>query len=167
MTWKELFHNDKVSAWQLILAAIGVLAALVTALLAYDIGVKQNDINERALKMNNFVELFIQPKSYQYTEGNIPKTGWVIAVQNISSFPVYLNGYTLNGERRQIGSNALPASGDGWYEIPIPKSAEEKGSVSLEIEFEDYLGKRYRSEGSGTFMNGIFTNIQAKKRIEL
>lgn len=167
MSWKQLSSSEKMNIWQIIFAAIGIGAAIVTALLAYDIGVKQNEINELALRMNNFVELYLQPQRYDYRDANGQSAiAWNILIQNVSTYPVYLNAYTIDDQREAIGANALPNNSDAWFTIPLMKTLEAKGTVPILIEFEDYLGMHYQVKGSAMWKNDRWS-IRAEKREEI
>lgn len=151
---------------------INVLTLITTALAAYfawRIGVRQNKINEQALKISDFVEIFLIPQQAILQDPNnqlqqIIK--WNILVKNVSSYPIYLNDFTLNGIKYDVGSSAIPNNPDSWYGVSIPKDVQDKKEFSLIVSFEDYLGKKYQAEGFGIY-NGISWEIKSKKRILL
>ncbi len=148
-----------------IVTAIG---AILAAVYAHQIGIKQNEISEATFKINNFVEIFLMPQQYQLENGSSTSkiTKWNILVKNVSSYPVYLNSFTLNGLKTDIGSTPIPNNPESWYGVPIPDDVQNKGEFSLIVNFEDYLGKKYESEGFGKF-NGLGWNIHQNKRIEI
>ncbi len=53
---------EKINLWQAIFTGVAVLVAGVATYLAYKIGKKQNKINEIALSITNFVEIFLMPQ---------------------------------------------------------------------------------------------------------
>ena len=145
----------------MIFTGIAALAATIAAILAYRIGKKQIDIT-------NFVELFLMPQQITFKKVDSEETqiAWKILVKNVSSYPIYLSSYTLNGIKEDIGSTPIPHNPDNWYGIPITKEVQDTGKVSLIIEFEDYLGKKYRSEGFGKYEGGGW-NIHQTKRVQI
>jgi len=158
---------EKISLWQVMFTGATFLAAVFAAFFAYLIGKKQNEINEKALSITNFVEIFLMPSYTEIRdkEGKVLEIKWSVLIKNASSYPIYLNSFSLNGIKHNIGSNAIPNNPDSWYGVPIPKDVQEKKELSLLVSFEDYLGKQYQSEGFGDF-DGVTWQIKSKKRIE-
>lgn len=158
---------EKLNLWQTIFTALGVMAAFVAAILAYRIGKCQNSINELALKISDFSEIFFMPQvvSVRNEKGIEKISSYNILVKNISSYPIYLNSYILNEVKTTIGASALPNNSDSWYVIPIPKEVQDTNKFSLEVEFETYLGKKYKTLGNGIFKSGW--GINSTKKIEI
>lgn len=137
------------------------------------IGLMQNQINKQALDISNFAEIFCIPSEPPQNiiigeQGaiNINTIGnWKILIKNASSYPIYINDYTLNGVKHIIGSSALPNNPDSWYGVVIPANVQEQGEFSLLVTFEDYLGNKYQSENFGRFNNGW--ELRSQKRIAL
>lgn len=113
-----------------------LLSTFLGIYLAYRIGEQQNEINARAVQLENFVELFVYP-----SQGNLH-------VVNVGTRPVYLKDFTLNGKTESMGGGALPNLGDHWYAIPLSQAS---GTLDLVIDFEDYQGQPYRSAHHGVF----------------
>lgn len=158
-----------INSWQTIFTGLAFIAASVAAYFSYSIGTKQNEINERSLNISNFVEIFLMPQQVILQDpDDKSKTTiiWNVLIKNVSSYPIYLNDFTLNGIKQDIGSSAIPNDFNSWYAIPIPNDVQTKGEFSLTVFFEDYLRKRYQAEGFGKF-NGVSWSIRSKKRIEL
>lgn len=148
-----------ISLWQVIFTGIAVIAAIAAAVLAYKIG-------KRQIEIANFVEVFLMPQqiTFKRVDSEETKIKWNILVKNVSSYPIYLNSFTLNGLKQDVGSTAIPHNPDSWYVIPIVEDVQNKGEFLLMVEFEDYLRKKYQSEGSGKF-DGMSWNINSKKRV--
>lgn len=148
------------------------LTFVTTALAAYfawRIGVRQNEINEKALKISDFVEIFLMPQQVilQDQNGQLNKIiKWNVLINNVSAYPIYLNDFTLNGIKQDIGSSAIPNNSDNWYAVPIPEEVQKLKNFSLVVTFEDYLGQRYAGEGFGVF-DGASWQIKSKKRVKL
>lgn len=160
--------TDKILIWQTVVTFLTFLAASTAAYLAWRIGKKQNEINKQALDIQNFVETFVMPQQVigQDEQGNQKILHWNLLIKNASSYPLYIKRFVLNGVAHLIGNSVIPTSGDNWYAIPIPKDIQEKGELSLEIEFEDYLGNQYLSRHYGKFEN-LNWQIRSEKRIAL
>ena len=158
---------EMINLWQTIFTAVGVVAAFIAAVLAYRIGKRQNEINELALKISDFSELFFMPQTLLIRdEKGIEKIGsYNILVKNISSYPVYLNSYILNDEKTVVGVSPLPHDPDSWYTIPIPKNVQDTNKFSLEVEFETYLGEAYKTNATGKF-NGSW-GVNSTKKVKL
>jgi hypothetical protein len=105
--------------------------------LAYQIGLQQNEINTRAIQLENYVELYVFP-----SQGNVN-------VVNVGTRPVYLKEFTLNGKTESMGGGALPNAGDHWYAIPVPPEVISSKKLDLHIRFEDYQGQLYYSHHQG------------------
>lgn len=153
--------SETINLWQMIFTGIAAIAAIVAAVLAYRIGKKQ-------IEITNFVELFLMPQQITFKKVDSEETqiAWTILVKNVSSYPVYLNSYTLSGVKEDIGNTPIPHNPNSWYTIPITKNVQDVGKLSLIIEFEDYLGKKYKSEGFGKY-EGSGWNIHQTKRVEI
>jgi hypothetical protein len=160
--------GEIISLWQVIVTAFAAILAGAASFFAYKIGIKQNDINKRMLDVANFVEIFLMSQTRNNTdhEGKIISKEFAILIYNISSYPIYLNSYIINGIKTNIGSNAIPNNPDHWYTILISDFVQKTGKIFLIVEFEDYFGNKYKTEGSGIF-NGSVWNINSKKKEEI
>lgn len=160
---------EKINLWQTIFTGATFIGAMLATWFAYKIGKKQNKINEQALNISNFVEIFLMPQQVitqnrDNSEEKIIK--WNVLIKNVSSYPVYLNDFVLNGIKQDVGNSAIPNNPDSWYGLPITDDVQKKGDFSLLVSFEDYLGHKYQTEGFGKF-NGYSWDIKSKKRIEV
>lgn len=158
---------DKILIWQTIATFLTFFAASVAAYLAWRIGKRQNEINKQALDIQNFIETFVMPLQVigKDEQGNQKLLYWNLLLKNASSYPIYLKRFVLNGVAYLIGNSVIPTGGDNWYAIPVPKDIQEKGELSLEIEFEDYLGNQYLSHHYGKFEN-MSWQIRSEKRMK-
>lgn len=150
-----------------IISGLTLITTALAAYFAWRIGVRQNKINEQALKISDFVEIFLMPQQVILQDSNNQSQQiikWNILVKNVSSYPIYLNDFTLNDLKHEIGNTAIPNNSDSWYCIPISEDIQNKKEFSLVIYFEDYLGKKYLGEGVGVY-NGISWEIKSKKRV--
>ena len=154
---------------QIIVSILALLVASMTAYFAYRIGKRQNEINATSLSITNFVEIFLMPQQVIVQEqGDSTKQTitWKILIKNVSAYPIYLNGFILNGIKYDIGNSAIPNQPDSWYSVPITKDIQLREEFSLTVLFEDYLGRRYSAEGFGRF-DGVSWLIRSKKRVEI
>lgn len=158
--------TENILVWQTIGIFLTFGAASIAAYLAWKIGKQQNEINKQALDIQNFVETFVMPQQVtsKDEQGNQKLLYWNLLVKNASSYPIYLKRFVLNGVAYLIGNSVIPTGGDNWYAIPVPKDVQEKRELSLEIEFEDYLGNQYLSRHYGKFEN-MSWQIRSEKRI--
>ena len=149
---------------QTIFTGFTVIVAIVAVAIAYQIGKKQNEINIQALGLQDFAEVFLMPQIvYEEKEGSKYIAGWNLLVLNASSYPVYLNKYTFNNKEEAVGDSVIPNHPETWYQIPIPKGTKE---FTISIEFEDYRGKRYKTDGRGIQI-GSGWSIHSNRRVEL
>jgi len=151
---------------QTIFAGLALIVALVAVILAYKIGRKQNEINLEAVRLQDFAEVFLMPQQIIQKNEKTNKQkllGWILLVQNASSYPIYINKYTLNDTEKEVGGSAIPNNPNSWYKIPIPKNITE---FSVSIEFEDHRERRYKTDGDGVF-NGKGWSIHSTRRVEL
>lgn len=137
---------------------------IVVGVLAYSIGLKQNEINQRSLKLNDYADVFLMPQTLQDNNKNV--VGWNILIKNASAYPVYLNKYIINGAVFNVGTSMIPANSGDWYQVPVTKDIQEKKYFSISIFFEDYSGRKYQTEGVGEF-NGSAWGVKTQKRQEL
>lgn len=159
---------DTFQVIQVIVMIFGLVVAVITAIFIWGIGIRQNEINQQALNVNDFAEIFLMPQEIRVKmpDGSEKIDRWNILIKNSSAYPVYLNAYTLNGVKHDVGSSAIPNNPESWFTIPIPSDIVTKKEFSLIVDFEDYRGKRYQTEGSGAF-GGSGWGVKSKKRVEV
>ncbi|MCC7357084.1 hypothetical protein IT408_01085 [Candidatus Uhrbacteria bacterium] len=129
---------EKLRQFEPLLNIFVLLASGVGIYLAYQIGLQQNDINARAVQLENYVEIFVYPN-----QGNVN-------VVNVGTRPIYLKEFTLNGKTESMGGGALPNAGEHWYAIPLSSENISSGKIDLLITYEDYQGQLYESRHQGT-----------------
>lgn len=158
--------SNKILIVQTILMLFTLIAAASAALLAFYIGLRQNNINQQTLDTQNFVETFVMPQQVlgKDRDGNQILLNWNLLIKNASIYPIYIKSYTLNGVKKMVGSQALPANNmDAWYGVFIPPDVQEKNNISLLIEFDDYLGNHYKSEHYAIY-TGISWEVTSQKK---
>jgi len=155
---------DSSNIWTVIFTGVIALFTAIGAIAVIWVGILANGINTTSLGISNFVEVFLMPQSVTDSSGKV--LGWNILIKNASAYPVYLISYSLNGVKTDLGSTPIPNNPDSWYGVPISQDIQAKGQFSITIDFEDYLGKKYESEGFGKLENGGW-NIHQNKRIQL
>lgn len=81
----------------MLFTGVGAVAACFAALWARDIGYRQNEINQRSLDIQNFVELFVMPQQViaQNELGQQIPLSWNLLIKNASSYPIYLSKISL------------------------------------------------------------------------
>lgn len=148
----------------LVMGIVTMAATVVAAIAACVAAWWAKGIGDRQIQISDFVELFVMPQQVmvQNEQGQQAPLRWNLIIKNASSYPVYLKTFSLNGVRYVLGSNAIPNNPDNWYAIPIP--ANVQSTLSLDVEFEDYLGRKYSSKHSGIF-DGLSWQITSEKRV--
>lgn len=160
--------SQKILIWQTVVMFLTFFAALITTYLAWRIGKRQNEINERSLSIQDFVETFVMPQQVlaKDDKGNDYLAYYNLLVKNASSYPVYLNSFSLNGVFHSVGSSVLPTGTENWYAIPIPKNIQENGELILELNYEDYLKRKYQSNHKGVVENMTW-QIRSEKSLHI
>ncbi|MHB0865480.1 MAG: hypothetical protein ACYC1Y_01065 [Minisyncoccota bacterium] len=150
---------------QTFFTGLGVGVALIATILAYRVGRKQNEINIRALGLQDFAEVFLMPQQvvWQVANSDEQKFAWNLLIKNTSSYPIYIHKYIFNDKENEVGGSVVPNRSDDWYVVPIPEETKE---FSISIEFEDHQGRKYMTEGDGKF-NGKGWSINSKRRVDL
>lgn len=159
---------DTFQILQAVFIGFGLVLSIITTVLVWKIGQTQNSINQQALSISDFAEIFLMPQSIsqKMSDGSDNVIGWNLLIKNVSAYPIYLNAYTLNGIKYDVGNSAIPNNTDSWFGVPISAEIQAKGEFSIIIDFEDYRGKKYQAEGFGLF-NGNDWGIKSKKRISV
>ena len=131
----DLQTSQTLAAW----AQVVLLAS--TAYLAWLIGKKQNEINERALRINDYIGVVLNPNINNTTQ---IQNGFNI--QNVGVYPVYLESYTVADTETSWGETMLPPRQDVFYTIPLSASMGcQIGDFTITIKFNDGAGKRYQT----------------------
>jgi hypothetical protein len=158
--------SECIQVWQTIAGYLTFCAALLAAYFAWSIGKRQNEINERSLNVHDFIETFVMPQQViaQNETGGSVLAYYNLAVKNASTYPIYLTSFILNGVSHLVGNSIIPTGSDNWYAIPIPKDIQQKSELTLQLEFEDYLGNKYHSSHNGVFEN-LTWQIRSQKTV--
>jgi len=156
-------------------------AAVFAAYWAKKIGERQNKIDEQLLKTQektfdaqNFVDIAVslrlvldEGKKTKYMNGGEFYFGpWEFSLENVGSYPAYLTRYTLQADHYndvQIkGSMPIPSAG---YRIKLPPDIVQ--TLLLTIDFEDHLGRKWRSVHTGTYseVDGFWQLSSEKKKL--
>lgn len=139
---------------QTIFSGLGLLVSILTIYLLYRVGKRQNEINETALKLTDFAEVFLCPQSLGVNSN--------ILIKNASAYPIYLNSYILNGEETEVKGSPIPTGQTNWYQVEIPVKIQVQREFSLIIKFEDYQGNKYQALGFGIFTPDWW-NVRSQK----
>lgn len=159
---------DTFQILQIVFMGLTLIVAIVTTVLLWRIGITQNIINQQALSISDFSEVFLmpQPVSVKMPDGSEKLVAWNVLIKNVSAYPIYLNTFTLNGIKHDVGNSAIPNNPDSWFTVPIHTEIQVKKEFSIVIDFEDYRGKKYQAEGFGLF-DGNGWGIKSKKRVSI
>lgn len=163
-----MYILEKLSILETVFSGLMFISASIAAILAWRIGRKQNEINQKALKIQDFTEVFIMPQQIigKDKDGKEKLLGWNLIIKNSSAQPIYLNRYVLNGISTLVGSSAIHTGDNSWYKIQILDSPCQENKLSLEVEFENYLGNKYLTRCYGKFENGEWgINSEKSKKI--
>jgi hypothetical protein len=147
----QLFGNFNFEnyVYDRIIGIVQLFVTTVIGLFAYRVAVQQTEINNKLLQINDYVELFVVPQEIKSEVGkSIGKflAEYKLLVKNASSYPIYLQKYILNGEEKKLNNCVVPNSDNSWYGIVVPQSIY---NLTLDLYYEDYLGKKYKTEVSG------------------
>ena len=133
MNWYFLDHTF----WQTIIAIIAVIAA-------YFVGKKQ-------IKIQDFAEIFIRPVQ-------LSNLNWELQILNGSSRIIYITdiapSYEGNFKISRGKKLSLPAKEGMYYTLSVPEPNKVKNEIRIDIEFEDNLGKKYKSHHVAWFQGG-------------
>src|SRR5258708_3890660 len=119
---------DLINFLQMTFTGAIMCATVTAAIAAIYIGVVQNGISNESLKINNFVEVFMMPQVVTNATNEV--IGWKVLIKNVSSYPIYLSSYELNGVKTDIGNTPIPNDSGSWYAVPIPPDVQSKGQFS-------------------------------------
>lgn len=132
---------------------INFLQTLVTIgaiFIAYKIGKKQNEINEKLGNLQDVVELHgaLLIEQEKDKEGKIIKEKPYICVQNVGTRLIYLERYTFNGKKYLLNGFVLASTYSqtlaNYYKIELPTNGENH--VFLSIRYRDQDDRVWKSE---------------------
>lgn len=155
--------------WQTAFAGCGVFFAALTAYLAFRIGKRQNQINEMALRIGDYAEIFLMPQHlFDSEDKNKKPVGHNILIKNISSYPIYLISYKLNDKETIVGSCPIPPHGsDNWYAVRIPSEVNVDKKLVFEVRFETYLGSKFMTLATGDLSSDGYWVLNPSKKVAL
>ncbi len=147
---------------QTFIGFVGVLISMITVFFVIAIGKKQNEINEHALRVSDFVELFCMPQTQllENIEGTQKRIEFVLLIKNAGANPIYLTRYKLDDNEVSLDKVVVPDL-DNWFSIPLPPPSQG-AKLKLDVNFDDYLGRKYMSRVRGEF-RGIGWMISTSK----
>lgn len=139
---------------------IDIVQAIVTGItlvVAFFIGRRQNEINEKVGKLQDVVELYGAHFVEVYTdEGGKEFTKEYVGVQNVGTRIVYLESYTFNGRKYKLNGQVLPSTYSqalaNYYKIQLPTNGETH--VSITFRYKDVDGRLWESEVMGDLVQG-------------
>lgn len=148
----QLFNEIKFdeNVFKDILSTFQLLATILIGYFAYKITYQQTEINRKMLEIHDYVEIFVMPRMINNGVGEpISKkvAQYELLIKNASYYPIYLQKYNLNGEEKNIGSCVIPNGGDHWYGVIV---SSEISNLELDLYYEDYMGKRYKTKVKGS-----------------
>ena len=170
-----------VSAAAAVATIIAAVAAVLAALWAKRIGEKQNEINTRieALQTKqtdaeHFVELSVQAVPLNISDAALAAGAaparWGLVVRSIGTYPAYLESYTFSftaGTVNALGLAIIPPNGYTIEVNQVDIVNIASHTFVINIYFEDYSGRRYKSLHAGMLMNaGTKLIIQSNKKVE-
>ncbi len=158
-----LFNQTEIDTWQRLFSVCSLLVSVLTLYFAYLIGKRQNEINSKALGLQDYAEIFFMPQAVvlKDSQGSENVHHWNILMKNASAYTIYISSYSLNNVTTQVGGSPIPTDSDNWYALPIPPNID---TFTLEVRFQDHNGRNYLSVAEGKF--NVFTwSINSKRRI--
>lgn len=142
------------------------VATVSTFIVALFIGIKQNKINEKLLKVQDIIALFIDAGTKKIEINDAEVTVPAMVLYNLGTTVVYLEYYIFNGRKYPVGAVTLPTRvsfPEFSYKIDLPTNGETH--VSFEIFIIDSLDRRWYTEGFADFNNGSWQimHLQCKR----
>ncbi len=151
-------NPDIVQLIEMIATVVTAIAALFAAFLAWRIGIRQNEINERIGNIQDAVEIYatLGVKQTVDPEGKITSVIPVLHIQNVGTRHVYFDRYTFNGHIHELGGQVRPPSyanaENNFYWIELPRNGEAHTSVI--IEYHDMDGRKWKNRINAELKNG-------------
>jgi|GEM_PF-904212 len=124
--------------WQVIVGASQMGALVVATFLAFYIGLKQNEINNRLLKLQDYVAIAAVPN---------PNAN-VINLINTGKINLYLWGFDMPGNNQRLKKPRLISSGtnDSAYYWVNPPPTLETITTTQEFDFKLYLTDEFNNK---------------------
>ncbi|MEK7504114.1 MAG: hypothetical protein AAB550_01235 [Patescibacteria group bacterium] len=118
-------------------------------IIAYNIGTKQNIINDQLGKLQDVVEihgalLLIETKDQNDNKVTKP----YICIQNVGTRIIYLDSYTFNGIKYQLNGHILASTYSqtlaNYYQIELPTNNQTH--VSLSVRYKDQDNRTWETD---------------------
>lgn len=136
--------SDWIGIYDKQIMVVLTLGILISAIL---IGIKQNEINKKALSLEGHAEIFAYSSNPN-----------IIILQNTGSKSLYLQKYIINGNETKREGSLLPPSSIGYYYVPInPKLSP----LDFQVFYKDKDGNNYQTNVTGIY-HETFWEIQTK-----
>lgn len=125
------------------------LVAFITLYVAYTIGKRQNEINEKLGKLQDIVEIhgalmIVETKDKDNKINYKP----YICLQNVGTRIIYLNSYVFNGKKYILNGHILASTYSqtlaNYYQIELPTNGETH--VSLTVRYIDQDERIWETE---------------------
>lgn len=152
-------------------------SATLTLFAALYVGIKQNEINKKALGISDYVGIIlsaniktinrIAPSPGQLGQmpagagqNNVQVLETIqmqegFSIRNASAYPIYLESYTIGTSTEQLGNAMLPHGLNAQHQINIPRE-KLTDTFKVTINFEDYLYKKYKTEHEIKLVNNLY-----------
>jgi len=145
--------------------------ALIAVAVAYQIGVKQNEINRQIGNLQDSVELYASAalSVNQNEKGETISLTPYILIQNVGTRLVYFDKYNFNGRIYEVGGQVRPSTysqaQNNFYRIELPTNGESH--VSLYVDFTDIDGRKWRSQIIADRRTGVEWDVKTYHREEI
>jgi len=148
-----MFEFQNEFSWSDIIAVFSALVSLGALIAAIIIGITQNRINKRLLEIQDYTDVYIDISERKALFNGEEKIYSIIRIHNISTMPLTLTGYNLNGMDRKVAPYRLPPSSQfnqAHYYIYL----DIFNYVSFQIFFSDAIGTKWKATGYCEFRDG-------------
>ena len=137
----------------------GNLILLVSAILAFGIGVRQ-------IALNDVVELYAitRPKETVNVDDGSRSSFFVVSIQNVGTRLVYFDKYIFNGIVYQTNGQILPptySQCNAGYWIDLPNNGQHH--VSIELYYHDLDSRYWKSEVVSDFIDNAWKTSSLKR----
>ena len=126
--------------WQLAIGGAGVLVVLLTAWLAFIVGLSQNAINSRLLILQDYVSISVTPNTDN------------IALWNTGNSNLYIWGFDIPGNNQRFDKPRLISRStvaNYWIPAPIFGTLSTTTDFDFKLYLTDEYGGKWVSENGG------------------
>jgi hypothetical protein len=149
--------QDDLQLWQTLGTWAAFFAAVLTALLAWRIGKRQNKLNEQFGKIQDSVELYATCGQKVDASGD-PVGPPFLHIQNVGTRHIYFDRYIFNGRTYLLNGQVRPSTysnaDSNFYWIELPTNGETH--VSVIVEYHDIDERKWKSEILADFVNATW-----------